>query len=225
MVSKSKSKKYFAGEMALGTAVLCCSFGVDLMIKSGFGVSSISSVPYVFSRAFESLTFGTWNYIFQTCLVAVLMFLKKKFSPGYIVSFGIGIIFGKSLDMFNIILAGIPETIFFRIIYFIVSFIFIAVGITFANNCGLPITPTDIFPRDLSEILKVSYKIIKTRFDLMCLTLTIVLSFISFHKIIGVGIGTIICAFTTGRAVAAANNIICSKFYFEPKFFKRKTVR
>lgn len=45
MVSKSKSKKYFAGEMALGTAVLCCSFGVDLMIKSGFGVSSISSVP------------------------------------------------------------------------------------------------------------------------------------------------------------------------------------
>ncbi len=217
---KNSEKVYFAGELALGGAVLFCSFGVDLMIKSGFGVSSISSVPYVFSRAFHSLTFGTWNYIFQTCLVAVLMFLKRKFSPGYIVSFGVGIVFGKSLDMFNIILADIPEGIVFRLIYFVVSFLSIALGITFANNCGLPITPTDIFPRDLSSILKMEYKVIKTRFDLMCLSLTVVLSLISFHKVIGIGIGTIVCAFTTGKAVAVVNKIVCSKFYFKPKFFK-----
>ena len=215
-------KKFFAGEAALGTAVLCCSLGVDLMIKSGFGVSSISSVPYIFSRTFETLSFGTWNYIFQTCLVSILMILKKRFTPSYIVSFCIGIIFGKSLDAFNIILADIPETLFFRIIYFIISFLFIAVGITFANNCGFPITPTDIFPRDLSVILNTPYKIIKTRFDLMCLGLTIILSLISFHKVIGIGVGTVICAFTTGKAVALINNIVCKNFYFKSKFFNIK---
>jgi hypothetical protein len=30
------------------------------------------------------------------------------------------------------------------------------------NNCMLPIIPTDIFPRDLSEFFKKKYKIIKT---------------------------------------------------------------
>lgn len=223
---KQNTKKYISGELALCIAVIFCSFGVDLMIKSGFGVSSISSVPYVFSRVFKTLTFGTWNYIFQTCLVAILMLLKKRFTPGYIVSFGIGIIFGKSLDMFNVILANIPLNIYFRIFYFVISFLFIAFGITFANNCGLPITPTDIFPRDLSEILKIPYKTIKTKFDLMCLTLTVVLSLISFHKVIGIGIGTVICALTTGKAVAIINNFICKRYYFEVKYFNiKKTVK
>lgn len=66
------------------------SLGVDLMTKSGFGISTISSVPLIFSTAFSFLSFGTWNYIFQTLLVITLMVLKKSFCPGYFFSFVVG---------------------------------------------------------------------------------------------------------------------------------------
>lgn len=38
--------------------------------------------------------------------------------------------------------------------YFITSFFIIAFGICLSNNSMIPIIPTDIFPRDLSAILK-----------------------------------------------------------------------
>lgn len=221
--SKNLGKKFFAGELALCMAVCCSTFGIDLMLKSNFGISSISSVPYVFSRAFTFLTFGTWNYLFQTSLITALMFLRKRFSIEYFGCFVVGVIFGKSLDMFNFILANLPvDMMYLRIIYFILSFIFIAFGITFANNCGLPIVPTDIFPRDLAWILEKPYRIIKTRFDLICLSLTIILSLAAFHKVIGAGIGTVICAFTTGKAVSIINDFMCKRFYFAPIFFAKK---
>ena len=45
------------GELALFTAVIINSLGIALMTKSNFGISSISSVPYVFSQAFNGYCF------------------------------------------------------------------------------------------------------------------------------------------------------------------------
>ena len=72
-------KIHLAGEAALIIVLLINSLGVDLMSKSGFGISTISSVPLVFNIAFPVLSFGTWNYIFQTLLVITLMILKRSF--------------------------------------------------------------------------------------------------------------------------------------------------
>ena len=83
----NKKKFHLAGEVALLIVLLINSLGVDLMSKSGFGISTISSVPLVFNIAFPVFSFGTWNYIFQTLLVITLMILKRSFCPGYLFSF------------------------------------------------------------------------------------------------------------------------------------------
>ena len=92
----NKKKFHLAGEVALLIVLLINSLGVDLMSKSGFGISTISSVPLVFNIAFPVFSFGTWNYIFQTLLVITLMILKRSFCPGYLFSFVVGIGFGKT---------------------------------------------------------------------------------------------------------------------------------
>lgn len=92
----NKKKFHLAGEIALLIVLLINSLGVDLMSKSGFGISTISSVPLVFNIAFPVFSFGTWNYIFQTLLVIALMILKRSFCPGYLFSFVVGIGFGKN---------------------------------------------------------------------------------------------------------------------------------
>ena len=81
-------------------------------------------------------------------------------------------------------------------------------GICLANNCMLPIIPTDIFPRDLSGIVKKNYKIVKTTFDLTCLTTTVVLSLAILHGFYGIGIGTVFCAFLTGKTVSAIQSFL-----------------
>ena len=137
-----------------------------------------SIVPLIFSTAFPIFSFGTWNYIFQTLLVITLMILKRSFCPGYLFSFVVGIGFGKMIDVHN------------------------------AWVTMLPIVPTDIFPRDLSELLHKKYHRIKTTFDLTCLITTVLLSLLILHHLYGIGIGTFFCAFMTGRTVSLVQKFI-----------------
>ena len=201
-------KFHLSGEVALLIVLLINSLGVDLMSKSGFGISTISSVPLIFSTSFPIFSFGTWNYMFQTLLVLTLMVLKRSFCPGYLFSFVVGIGFGKMIDVHNAWLLALPNTLPLNIIYFFSGFLLMCFGICLANNCMLPIIPTDIFPRDLSAILKRNYKTIKTSFDLCCLATTVILSLTILHRFYGIGIGTIFCAFLTGKTVSTIQRFI-----------------
>ena len=84
-------KFHLPGEAALLIVLLINTLAIDLMSKSVFGISTISSVPLILSTAFPVFSFGTWNYIFQTLLVITLMVLKRSFCPGYLFSFVVGI--------------------------------------------------------------------------------------------------------------------------------------
>ena len=85
-------KFHLPGEAALLIVLLINPLAIDLMSKSVFGISTISSVPLILSTAFPVFSFGTWNYIFQTLLVITLMVLKRSFCPGYLFSFVVGIV-------------------------------------------------------------------------------------------------------------------------------------
>lgn len=74
-------RRVFRGEFALCIIAVLNSFAVYLMLYSGAGISSISSVPYIISEVLPVLSLGTWTYLFQTSLVAVLMLLRRKFVP------------------------------------------------------------------------------------------------------------------------------------------------
>lgn len=84
-------KFHLPGEAALLIVLLLNPLAIDLISKSVFGISTISSVPLILSTAFPVFSFGTWNYIFQTLLVITLMVLKRSFCPGYLFSFVVGI--------------------------------------------------------------------------------------------------------------------------------------
>ncbi len=203
------------GEIALATAVAINSFGVVLMLYSGAGISAISSVPFAFSEVFPVLSLGTWTYIFQGLLVLSLMIMRRKFVPPYLFSFVVGFVFGELLDVHELWINILPAGLGFRIIYFIVSYVVICFGIALSNRCFLPITPTDLFPRELSDITKASYAKIKIAFDVTCLAITAALTFFCLGHLDGLGIGTILAAFTMGKGVSIAGKLIDKKFDFK----------
>lgn len=209
-----EGKKLFRGEAALGAAVVINSLGVVLMLYSGAGISAISSVPYAFSEVLPALTLGTWTYIFQGLLVLTLMIMRKKFVPSYLFSFVVGFVFGKLLDLHEMWINTLPDNIIMRVIYFIISYVLICIGIALSNRCGLPIVPTDLFPRELSDITGVKYSKIKIGFDITCLAVTAGLTFFCLGRIMGLGIGTVLAAFTMGKGIGFAGELIDRKFVF-----------
>ena len=202
------------GELALLIAVIINSFSVVLMLYSGSGISAISSVPFAFSEAFPRLTLGTWTYIFQALLIASLMQLRKKFVASYMFSFVVGFVFSQFLDLFELYIGLLPTDFSWRVLYFVISYVLICIGIALSNRCGLPIIPTDLFPRELSNIIKVAYSKIKITFDVTCLAITAGLTFLLLGYVDGLGIGTVLAAFTMGKGIAIAGNYLDEHFRF-----------
>lgn len=211
---KNKSP-LFHGELALLIAVLVNSFGVVLMLYSGAGISAISSVPFAFSEVLPKLSLGTWTYIFQGILVFSLMVMRKRFVPSYLFSFVVGFAFSEMLDVNELLIKVLPYTISMRVIYFIISYMLICFGIALSNRCGLPIIPTDLFPRELSAITTVKYSKIKIGFDVTCLAVTGLLTFLCLGYLDGLGIGTILAAFTMCKVVGMIGDKLDSHFNFD----------
>lgn len=210
------------GELALLVAVCINSFGVVLMLYSGAGISAISSVPFAFSEVFPKISLGTWTYLFQGLLVLSLMVMRKKFVPSYLFSFVVGFVFGELLDVHELWISVLPTALPFRFLYFVISYVLICVGIAISNRCELPIIPTDLFPRELADITKAGYPKIKIGFDVACLAVTAALTFFCLGHLEGLGIGTILAAFTMGKGVGIVGTLLDRHFRFVSVLSKRE---
>lgn len=209
-----KQKPILRGEAALAVAVIVNTFGVVLMLYSESGISAISSVPFAFSLVLPQLTLGTWTYLFQGVLVLSLMLMRKRFVPQYLFSFVVGFIFGVLLDVHELWISILPSTFGWRIIYFIASYLLISLGIALSNRCCLPIVPTDLFPRELSQITGIAYPKIKIAFDVICLAITAGMTTIFLGHLEWLGIGTILAAFTMGKAIGLIGDKLDRHFRF-----------
>ncbi len=214
MNGEKNLKHRWFGETALLLAVLINSFGVVLMLYSGSGISAISSVPYAFSEVLPKLSLGTWTYLFQGLLVLSLMLLRKKFVPQYLFSFVVGFIFGRLLDVYELWIPGLPDPIWLRAFYFVVSYFLISFGIALSNRCGLPIVPTDLFPREVAQITGLRYSRIKILFDTICLAVTVGMTAVFLGQIKGLGVGTVLAAFTMGKSIGMIGNWLDKHFRF-----------
>lgn len=201
-------KTVMRGELALLMVVVLNSLGVLLMLHSGSGISAISSVPYAFRKVMPWLTLGTWTYIFQGLLVCTLMLMRKKFVPTYLFSFVVGFVFGELMDLHELWITRLPVNLPLRVLYFVLSYLILCFGIALSNRCKLPIVPTDLFPREVSDITKVPYSRIKIGFDVTCLMVTALLTFF------GLGIGTVAAAFTMGKGIVLMGKLLDKKFAF-----------
>ncbi len=219
--TQEKKLPVLRGELALLVVVLINSLGVVLMLYSGSGISAISSVPYAFSRVFSKVSLGTWTYIFQGLLILSLMIMRKRFVASYLFSFVVGFVFSEMLDVYEIWVKVLPTAIGYRVIYFVISYMLICVGIALSNRCGLPIIPTDLFPRELADILKIRYSRIKIGYDVTCLAITGIMTCIILGHLDGLGIGTILAAFTMGKAIGIIGDKMDQYVRFESFMTKR----
>ncbi len=73
---------------------------------------------------------------------------------------------------------------------------------------------TDLFPRELSEIIDKPYARVKIIFDVLCLATTGLLTCLMLGYLDGLGIGTIVAAFTMGKMVSITGSWIDQRVTF-----------
>ncbi len=201
-------KTLVRGELVLPIIIVMNSFGVVLMLYSGTGISAVSSMTYALSEVLPVFSLGTWTYIFQSALVISLMVLRKRFMPQYLLSFAVGFAFGLMMDVHKEWIQVLPTAVSFRVFYFVVSYLLICVGVALSNRCKMPIIPTDLFPKELSDITGAAFPRIKMSFDLICVVITAVLTLVCIGGISGLGIGTLLSALTMGKVIGSMDGWI-----------------
>lgn len=137
-------------------------------------------------------SFGVVLMLYSGAGILSLMIMRKKFVTSYLFSFAVGFVFSELLDVHELWINVLPSSLAWRIVYFIISYVLICIGIALSNRCQLPIVPTDLFPRELADITKIAYPKIKIGFDVTCLAVTAGLTFFCLGRIDGLGIGTIL---------------------------------
>ena len=102
---------------------------------------------------------------------------------------------------------------------FVAPYLFsFVVGFAFSE---MPIIPTDLFPRELADITKVQYSRIKISFDVICLAVTALMTCIILGHLDGLGIGTILAAFSMGKVIGMIGDKMDHHVRFESFMTKK----
>ncbi len=204
----SRIPLYIVGAFLLGLGIVLC-------VKCEMGVSPINSIPYVATHIIP-LSLGTISIIFYIVNIIVQLILseRKSYIP-ILLQLPVSFIFGIFIDMWDFLLPS-AETIVMRIVCLCGSLFFTAFGIMLIVAMHLVPDPPTGTIQAVSRTTKKNMGTIKIIYDCSCVVLSLCISLIGTHSIIGFGIATIVSAVCVGRILAFLQNTIGKrlKLYF-----------
>ena len=110
------------------------------------------------------------------------------------------------MDLHELWITRLPLNIPLRILYFVLSYLIICFGIALSHRCKLPIITTALFTREAADITKDPSARIIIDYNVTCQLINACMTFFCLGHIMGLGIGTIVAAFTMGKGIAIIGN-------------------
>lgn len=193
----------------LGAAIL--SLATAMLTAADFGLSVIVSPAYLVSVKTGFLTFGQAEYVVQGILFVLFCIIMRKIKLLYFGAFLSGIIYGFILDLWRTWIPHLNPDIYptgtlpiqLRIVYFVVGFFINVLGVTlYFKNRYYP-QVYEFFVKGVSEKYHIELPKFKLAFDLAFLALSLILTLVMFHKIVAIGVGTLIMACCNGPLIGA----------------------
>lgn len=201
---------YFSGLVILAV-------GITLNTKTTLGVSPIISVAYSVSQIWN-LNFANVTFIWYGVFVLIQMVLhllrkppdlkRKLASDG--MQFAVSLISTRFMDLFG---AAIPVfqtdcpdsfagSFAGRFLFLLLAIALTGIGASMSLFTRIVPNPGDGLVQGISDFTGISAGTTKNLVDLTCVLLTLTLSLLLAHRVIGVGIGTLAAIAGVGRVVA-----------------------
>lgn len=196
------------------------ALGLTLNTKANLGVSPIISVPYSISQI-TGLNFGDLTFIEYVVFVFIQIWIhiseknknsekNKKRILSDLLQLPLSLIFTRLLNIFS---AYIPTSNQFGIQLLILAMAIICTGVGAAMSLSMQLVPNpgDGIVQALAGKFNKSVGLTKNMFDCICVCMTICISLIFAHTILGIGIGTVIAVLGVGRVIALFHHVFESQ--------------
>ena len=212
--------------------LLILALGIILNTKSGLGVSPIISVSYSISTILD-MNFGNMTFVLYTVFVMIELILhtvrncKEDRKEGKILESAAGrslplvlgmdilqlplsLVFTRFMNLFS---AWIPAPTGLASQFLVLAGGIICTGIGAAMSLNMRIIPNpgDGIVQAISDCIHKPVGFTKNCFDLLNICITISVGLIFAHKLIGVGIGTVVAVLGVGRVIALFNHFFMKK--------------
>ncbi len=221
-----KKKITIPSELAYLLGILLIALGNAMIEKANFGMSMVVAPAYLLHLklidTFSFFSFGMACYVVEGMLLIILMIVLRRFKVSFILSFVTAVIYGFVIDGCVALLAPIAaDAILARIIFFALGVPTVTLGVAFMFNTYFAPEAYDLFVKELCETFGFNTGKCKTIYDLCSLAVSVLLSFIFFGGIRGLGAGTLICACINGTFIGIYAHLMDKHCTF-PKILKTK---
>ena len=222
-------KRTFYSEFAYVFGLLFLALGTALMERADFGMSMVVAPAYILhlkvSQYLPFFSFGMAEYCLQLLLIVLLSLALGKFRKGYAFSFVTAIIYGFVLDFNIMLISHIPAELFgVRLVIYIAGMIICACGVALLFHTYFAPEAYELVVKEVSAKSGKSIAKVKTVYDTVSLTVSVILSFcfFGFMHFEGVKLGTLFTALINGWMIGRISAFLENKFEFNDKLKLRK---
>ena len=176
------------------------TFGIAIAVNSDFGVSPVTTLPYVCGKLFNvSVGTGTMIAYVLYILIQVPVY-RKEFKIVYILQFPAALLFGWFTDINKAILnpLGTPEGFLMKFAWCIVSIIILSIGLTMYLDADIMAIPPDAMAVSFAWLTGKKTGSCKRVCDIVIMLTSLALSLIFLHSYQGFWVGTIMHAVFNG---------------------------
>ncbi len=204
------------------------ALAISMITCTNFGLSAVVAPAYILSEKIIWLSFGKAEYVIQGCLFIVFCLLMKRIKLIYFASFLTGLFYGAVLDFWRSVIPHFNSSLYspgslpfhIRCFYFVLGLFLLTFAVTLFYKVYLYPQVYEFFIKGISKRFGYNVSKFKRFFDAMALVTGIVLSLILFHKIVGIGVGTVIAAYSNGIIIGHMSKWMDQYFEFVPMFPK-----
>ena len=189
--------------------VVLNSMGIALITKAALGTSPISSLPYVLSFAFP-LTLGQFTFLVNLLFIAgQILLLRREFAPIQLLQLVVNVVFSGCIDVSMSLFSWLqPHNALLQLVSLVAGCTVLALGISMEVAPEVLMVPGEGMVSALSHATKLRFGSTKIAFDVTLVATAAVLSLVFFHRLQGLGLGTILSALLVGRLVNLYNRRI-----------------
>lgn len=219
------------------TGLLCLALGIILNTKSGLGVSPIISVSYSIATILK-VNFGNMTFILYAIFVLIEIVLHsirylrtekevkkqeyKVLQPTVHKSFSLillsdllqlplSLVFTRFMNLFSDWIPAPGKNFGIRFVVLLAGILLTGIGAAMSLNMRIIPNPGDGIVQAIADFIHKPVGFTKNCFDLVNICITISVGMIFAHRLIGVGIGTVVSVLGVGRVIAAFNHFFMER--------------
>ena len=199
-------KTYLPRYLWFLAGVLINSFGVALITRAALGTSPISSLPYVLSFRFP-VTLGQFTFAMNLFFIlGQVLLLRRDFQPIQLLQVAVNAVFSAFIDVSMELLSWLEiSSLPMAVLVLVLGCAVLAFGISVEVAPRVLMVPGEGIVQAIAAVTGWRFGNVKTAFDATLVSTALLLSLLFFHRLQGLGIGTIFSALAVGRFVDLYN--------------------